>query len=328
MPVEIDLESLTLTEIIRLQNSLSQVLARRFEHKVAVAFSDIVGSTPYFARWGDEAGRKLQQLHTDLLQQNIKPFGGRIVDTAGDGAFTAFPKVDDAVEGLIDFLKKLSHENAARTREHQLNVRIGIHFGPVLTDGTLVSGDSVNLAARVTSTAEPGEIRLTRDAFREISNPMRRIACRSLPAVTLKGINRPVDLMRLDWRDRSVFPVRVLIEETEEEILLPDQDLITFGRLAEHDGQSANDVVISLPDKMAAKQISRWHFELRRRVDGLVLHCVTDALTEVDGQPVPKGAEARVRPGTQVKVGRVATLRFHGSDQGEGGESIDGTVMT
>jgi len=327
MALDIDLETLTLTEIIRLQNALSQVLSRRFEHKVAVAFSDIVGSTPYFARWGDEAGRKLQQLHTDLLQQSIKPYGGRIVDTAGDGAFTAFPKLDDAVEGLIDFLKKLSHENAARTREHQLNVRIGIHFGPVLTDGTLVSGDSVNLAARVTSTAEPGEIRLTRDAFREISHPARRISCRGLPPATLKGINRPVELMILDWRDRSVFPVCVFIEETGEEIALPDQDIVTFGRLAEHDGQSANDIVLSLPDKMAAKQVSRWHFELRRRVDGLVLHCVTDALTEVDGQAVPKGTEARVRPGTQVKVGRVVTLRFHGADEAEG-EVVDGTVMT
>jgi class 3 adenylate cyclase len=51
--------------------------------------------------------------------------------------------VDSALEGLIDFLKTLSQENAVRTREHQLNVRIGIHFGPALTDGVMVSGDSV-----------------------------------------------------------------------------------------------------------------------------------------------------------------------------------------
>ena len=72
MAIDYDLESLTLTEIIRLQNQLSQVLSRRFEKQLAVAFSDIVGSTSYFARWGDESGRKLQQMHTDLLQQQIK----------------------------------------------------------------------------------------------------------------------------------------------------------------------------------------------------------------------------------------------------------------
>jgi class 3 adenylate cyclase len=326
MAIDYDLESLTLTEIIRLQNQLSQVLARRFERQLAVAFSDIVGSTSYFARWGDESGRKLQQMHTDLLQQQIKTWGGRIVDTAGDGAFTCFPKVDDAVEGLIDFLKKLSHENASRSREHQLNVRIGIHFGPTLTDGTVVSGDAVNLASRVTSTAEPGEIRLTREAFREIANPARRIACRLMPPATLKGITRPVELMLLDWRDHSVFPAAVKIEETGEQIVLPDQDIVTFGRLAEHDGQKANDVILILPDKTQAKQISRWHFELRRRVDGLILRAVSDSITEVDGKPVPKGEEAKVRPGSTVKLARVMTLTFVASEV----ESGDGehTLMT
>ncbi|MBI5545035.1 MAG: adenylate/guanylate cyclase domain-containing protein [Deltaproteobacteria bacterium] len=326
MAIDLDLESLTLTEIIRLQNQLSQVLSKRFERRVAVAFSDIVGSTTYFARWGDEAGRKLQQLHTDLLQQVIKTYDGRIVDTAGDGAFTSFPKVDDAVEGLIDFLKTLSRENAARTREHQLNVRIGIHFGPVLTDGTMVSGDSVNLASRVTSTAEPGEIRLTREAFREISHPTRRISCKSQPPATLKGIPRPVELMIMDWRDRSVFPASFRIEETGEELALPDQDIVTFGRLIEHDGQAANDIVLSLPDKMQAKQISRWHFELRRRTEGLVLRSVSDALTEVDGKSIPKGEEARVRPGTTVRVARVMTLKFQGAEGAS--DNVEGTLLT
>jgi hypothetical protein len=62
-----NLDSLTLTEIIRLQNQLSAVLARRFERPYALAFSDIVESMAYFARYGDEAGGRLQQQHFDLL---------------------------------------------------------------------------------------------------------------------------------------------------------------------------------------------------------------------------------------------------------------------
>ena len=58
-----DLDSLTLTEIIRLQNQLSAALTRRFERPYALVFSDIVGSTAYFARYGDEAGGRLQQQH-------------------------------------------------------------------------------------------------------------------------------------------------------------------------------------------------------------------------------------------------------------------------
>jgi class 3 adenylate cyclase len=65
----IDLSSLSMTEIVRLQNQLQHELRHRFERSLLMAFSDIVGSTPYFARFGDAVGRQLHQLHFDLLGQ-------------------------------------------------------------------------------------------------------------------------------------------------------------------------------------------------------------------------------------------------------------------
>jgi class 3 adenylate cyclase len=89
--MDFDPTTLSMTEIIRLQTLLSHELARRFEVDAALAFSDVVGSTAYFARFGDEAGRQLQQLHIDLLAAGLPDHGGRIVDTAGDGVFACFP---------------------------------------------------------------------------------------------------------------------------------------------------------------------------------------------------------------------------------------------
>ena len=66
-----------MTEIIRLQTLLSQELARRFATSAALVFTDIAGSTSYFARFGDEAGRQLQQLHIDLLEKVLPTHGGR-----------------------------------------------------------------------------------------------------------------------------------------------------------------------------------------------------------------------------------------------------------
>ena len=94
-------EEMSLTELIRLQNELSQVLTRRFERPLALAISDIVGSTTYFARFGDEAGTKLQQWHVDLLQQVLVQHQGRIIDTAGDGALTCFPTVEQAADAMV-----------------------------------------------------------------------------------------------------------------------------------------------------------------------------------------------------------------------------------
>src|SRR5438552_3029920 len=148
-----------------------------------------------------------------------------------DGAFLAFPTVDKTLAAFVDLQKAISVENAGRAREHQLNVRIGIHWGTVLTDGVQVTGDAVNLCSRLTATAETGEMRLTREAFQELTNVLHRLSCRPAGQVQLKGIGRPVETVIFDWRDRTKFPSQVKIEETGREIPLPQQDIITFGRL-------------------------------------------------------------------------------------------------
>ena len=309
--VPLDLDSLTLTELVQLQNSIGETLRRRFEKPLCLCFSDVVGSTPYFARFGDAAGRGLQQRHFDVLAQALQKHGGRVVDTAGDGAFTVFPAVEQAADAFGTMETLITAQNASYPREHQLMVRVGIHWGTVLTDGAAVTGDAVNFASRVAGSGGPGEIRVSKAAYRELSKD-KRLRCRGLPPVQLKGIGDPTELMVLEWRDRNMFPSRARVVETGEEIPLPPQDTITFGRLRERNGIVANDVVLALPDAEQSKSISRWHFELRRGPAGFVLRSVTDQTTEVDGVPVPKSAEAPVKPGSTVRLAKVMTLEFLG----------------
>jgi class 3 adenylate cyclase len=321
----IDYDSLTLSDIMRLQDELSQVLKRRFEKPLALAFSDIVGSTPYFERFGNEAGESMRRRHNDLVQQILQPHEARLVDTAGDGAFTCFAHVESAVEAYTQFQNLISESNAARAREHMLTVRVGIHYGPVLTDGTIVSGDPVNVCSRVAGTASGGQVRITKDAFLQLP-PSMRMLCRRAPAAELKGISRQVDMFFVEWRDPINFPTAVLIEEVNRTVPLPAQDLITFGRLRELDGGSANDIVLSLPDPQATQQISRWHFEIRRHREGLLLRSVTEAATEVDGTPLSKGQERPVLAGTVVRLaGGRMTLHFVGDGRDMNAGSTLGT---
>ena len=305
------LGTLGMTEIVRLQNQLQNELRRRFERSLLMAFSDIVGSTPYFARFGDAVGRQLHLLHGDLLGQAAGAAEGRVVDAVGDGVFCAFPSVAAGVRGIVAFQQAMARENAARAREHQLSVRIGLHWGSVLTDGTLVTGDSVHVAARVARTAEPGGVCLTRQVFLEFG-PELRLHCRPIGTRELRGVTQPFDLLELDWRDPSAFPRRVLIEETEQQIALPQQDIVSFGRLHEPEGARANDIVLFHPDPVRSRQISRWHFELRRAPDGLRLRTLSDGVTTIDGQPVGKGVEVPVRSGTRIGVANTLTLRLAG----------------
>src|SRR5689334_19724050 len=112
----IEIEGLSLTEAIRLQNALSESITRKFARQLALVFSDIVGSTPYFARFGNEAGRSLQQRHTDHLQSVLKAHGGRIVDTAGDGAFACLPQAEAACKAMTEFARRISADNFPRPR--------------------------------------------------------------------------------------------------------------------------------------------------------------------------------------------------------------------
>ncbi len=319
------MKDLSLTELIRLQNEISRLLSQRFERSMALAFSDIVGSTPYFARFGDEAGRKLQQRHIDLVGQIARENRGRIVDTAGDGAFTCFQTAEQAVNAFIELQTALARENISRTRDHQLTVRVGLHYGPTLTDGAMVSGDSVNLCSRVTSTASGSEIRLTRAAFQELSSARRR-SCRALPATALKGVAQAVEIFVLDWRDHSLFPTAMQVEETGELLKIPEQDTVTCGRLAEFEGATANDIVLSSPDPNQMQRIGRWHFELRRRPEGLYLYQVSDGTTAIDGTAVSKGASVQIRAGSRIEIGRVLTLKL--LQVAKASDADDATILT
>ena len=67
-------------------------------------------------------------------------------------------------------------------------------------------------------------------------------------------------------------------------------------------------MVLAVADALQARQISRWHFELRRFPDGFRLRPVSEGVTEVDGELITKGSEILVKPGTKIRVARVLTL--------------------
>jgi hypothetical protein len=199
-----------------------------------------------------------------------------------------------------------------------------LHWGHVLTDGVQVTGDAVNLCARLVATARASEIRLSRELFQELGVDLRHL-CRPLGQVNLKGIARSVELMALLWRDPARFPSQVVIRESGEHIVLPMQDTMCFGRGETLDLTTANDVALSLPDALAARQVSRRHFELRARPDGYVVKALTSQPTEVDGATIQRDQELPLRPGSCVRLADVMTLDFVSpSLAGEG--TIDETL--
>lgn len=318
----IEYDSMNLKDLIRLQEEIAQETRLRYERRLGLIFADLVGSTQYLEEFGNLAGRALLELFRDLVRGAVLPQEGRIIDFAGDGAFCIAPSAEQATQALISLQKEVERENLKRAPRQQISIRCGTHFGPVLVDGDVVSGDAVHLCSRIMSTADGGSIRLSEAAFNELK-PDVKVRCRRLEPTWLKGIPHEVTILILDWRDRQLYPSAVRIVESGQVVPLPDKDRITMGRLAVHEGKTANDLVLMLQDIEATKTISRWHIELTRGATGYKLRALSDASTVVDGVPLKKGDEASIRAGSIAKLSGVITLVFHSSTTAESLESCN-----
>jgi class 3 adenylate cyclase len=313
---DFDWDSLSLQEFIQLQAEVARHLRRRFERKLALVFTDVVGSTAYFESKGDIAGKRLIQRHHLLVGDAIRPHDGRVVDTAGDGAFCVFATAELAALALVSLQEKLIEDNLEHAPDERLAVRSGMHWGDALLDDVSVSGDAVNTSARVASAAEGGEIRLTESAFQELS-PRLRVSCQPAKAVNGKGMAEPVRTYLLRWYDPKWVPTAIHIEEIDERFDLPSEQCFSMGRLAFHEGKPANAILLRHPDPELTRCISRWHLKCERSIHGLTISPVSQGHTKVDGKPIQRGDVVRVEVGMVVEVGKVLTFRFAGTQESE-----------
>jgi pimeloyl-ACP methyl ester carboxylesterase/class 3 adenylate cyclase len=114
-----------------------------------VLFTDIVGSTSKAVELGDRAWRELMLEHNTRVRRQLSRFGGREIDTAGDGFFASgFDGPARAIRCACAIVEALS--------QLDIDVRVGLHTGECeLMDGK-IGGIAVNIGARVAGHAKPG----------------------------------------------------------------------------------------------------------------------------------------------------------------------------
>ncbi len=115
-----------------------------------VLFTDIVRSTERAAELGDKAWRELLEEHHARVRAELRRFGGRESNTAGDGFLATFERPARAIRcawAIREALEDLG-----------LEVRSGIHAGEVEGHGREISGIAVHTGARVATAADSGEV--------------------------------------------------------------------------------------------------------------------------------------------------------------------------
>ena len=113
-------------------------------------FTDLVDSTTMAAELGDSRWRELLSGLFVASRGELERFGGREVDTTGDGMLATFDGPARALHCAVA-LQRVA-------RDRGLQIRVGVHVGEVELVGKDVRGIAVHEAARVMAAAKPGEI--------------------------------------------------------------------------------------------------------------------------------------------------------------------------
>lgn len=176
---------------------------------VTVLFCDLVGSTTLSGDLDPETLRSVTLRYFDLMRRQIEFHGGTVEKFIGDAVMAVFgvPTVheDDARRalaaalGMLEALDGLNTELDASLGA-RLDVRIGVNTGPVVSGSdasarqALVSGETVNVAARLEQNAGPGRILIGHDTLRSAGAGVR---VEPVGPLALKGKAEPVPAYRL-----------------------------------------------------------------------------------------------------------------------------------
>jgi class 3 adenylate cyclase len=173
-----------------------------------LVFCDVTGSTALGERLDAEAVRELMFSFYDEMRAAIERHGGTVEKFVGDAVMAVFgvPEAheDDPLRALraaAEMRERIVPLNARLDRLYgsQLRFRIGVNSGEVVagdpsTRETFVSGDAVNVAARLEQAAAPGEILLGETTYRLARHA---IDAEPVEPVRAKGKSEPVRAYRL-----------------------------------------------------------------------------------------------------------------------------------
>ena len=148
----------------------------------AIMFTDIVGYTALMGSDEDKAFQLLRK-NREIQRPIIKKYRGEWLKEMGDGILASFHTASDAV--------RCAGEIQHAAKKEGIPLRIGIHEGEVVFEGSDVLGDGVNVASRLEELAEEGCINISGAVYKDIKNKAG-IEAEFVEEKVLKNVEEPV----------------------------------------------------------------------------------------------------------------------------------------
>ncbi|MEA2627045.1 MAG: adenylate cyclase [Candidatus Binatota bacterium] len=230
----------------------------------AVLFLDICGSTSFFDRHGEKAGKAMVERCFRLVLPQIEKREGRVVKRMGDGLLAVFPTASALVSSAADTFLRLDAMNEAVPEPARIRIHCGGDWGPVVVDSYGdIFGDVANTASRVESLAGADRLYVTHELVNELAEH-ERDRVRAVGKFALRGKAEEVPVYEVLWKSEGstmLVSRETLNIETRLTLFLEgqviefpsDKKTLAIGRIP------GNDVVV---DDAA---VSREHAEITRR---------------------------------------------------------------
>ena len=244
--------------------------------QVTVLFCDLQNSTPLAEKIGPENMHGLLNRFFEIALSEVHRYEGTINQFLGDGLMALFgaPIAHEdharrAVLSAIGLQQSLKEAVLGEPYSVECAFRIGINSGLVVVasignnlrmDYTAV-GDTTNLASRLQTQCEPGEILVSEATARLIEGYIRLEA---LEPVEVKGKTEPVSVYKVLGSLPRRSPIVSRSERTLSQFVGRERELATLEELFVQ-GESGNGQVVGIVAE-AGQGKSRLLYEFRQRL--------------------------------------------------------------
>jgi adenylate cyclase len=240
------------------------VAEERVERRLAaILCADVAGYSRLMG--ADEEGTLalLKSDRRELIDPLIAQHRGRIFKTTGDGMLIEFASVVDAVRCAVVVQQGMADRNSNRPEAERIRFRIGINLGDVMVDEGDMFGDGVNVAARLQTLAEPGEICVSASVREQVGEKLP-IGFADKGEHGVKNIARPVRVYRVEKRgEPRADPAN---EAATAPLALPDRPSIAVLPFANMSGDPEQDYFVDgmVEDIITGLARIKWLFVIAR----------------------------------------------------------------
>ena len=202
---------------------------------LAVVAADMVGFSRLVENDEINILSRQKEYFNEIIEPEIKKFHGEIIKTTGDGFLATFVSSLDAVESTTNIQKIINFREKTQSNDKRIWYRIGINIGDVVLDDGDIFGNSVNIASRLESIADAGDVCITSEIFQNIKN-LKSFDISHLGEQHLKNISQKVDVykIKINHEEHNQNKENELLTEANQEIRYcssKDNTIIAYAKL-------------------------------------------------------------------------------------------------